>query len=83
MQEDKLDLIIKNQLKMIELQCILIKLNDNRGFMKVKEAALIFEVGRTLLYRAIQRKELKAYRPNGRDFLLDVDEVKAWIKSKT
>lgn len=53
-----------------------------KTFLKVKEAAAQYGIGRTLLYTAIQNKELKAYKPNGRDFLLKVEELEKWIMSK-
>jgi excisionase family DNA binding protein len=53
-----------------------------KSFIKVKEAAALYGIGRTLLYTAIQNKELKAYKPNGRDFLLKVVELEKWIESK-
>ena len=54
-----------------------------KTFMKIKEAAEFFSIGRDSFYNAIHRKELEAYKPNGRDFLLKVSEVEKWIESKT
>lgn len=53
-----------------------------KPFIKVREAAEIFGIGRNLLYEAIKKKELRAYRPNCRDFLLKASEIEAWIESK-
>lgn len=53
-----------------------------KPFLKIKEAAEYYGVGIKLLYGAIHRKELRAYRPNCRDFLLKASEVEAWIESK-
>jgi excisionase family DNA binding protein len=53
-----------------------------KPFLKVREAASIYSIGRALIYAAIQKKELKAYKPNGRDFLLKVEELEKWIESK-
>jgi excisionase family DNA binding protein len=53
-----------------------------KPFLKVKEAAALFNVGRGLLYEAIQNKELKAYKPNGRDFLIKAEELEKWIESR-
>jgi len=55
---------------------------STKRFMKVKEAASAYGLGVKLLYKAIRNKELKAYKPNGRDFLLKVDELEEWIESK-
>jgi excisionase family DNA binding protein len=51
-------------------------------FIKVREASKRFCIGINLLYKAIHEKELKAYKPNGRDFLLKTSEIEAWIESK-
>lgn len=51
--------------------------------MKVKEASKYFSIGRYSLYKAIHSGELRAYKPNGRDFLLKVSEIEEWIKTKT
>lgn len=53
-----------------------------KPFMKVKEAASVYNVGTTRLYAAIHSKELRAYKPNCRDFLLKASEIEAWIESK-
>ena len=53
-----------------------------KTFLKVKEAAVFYGIGRNLLYTAIKTKELKAYKPNCRDFLLKVTEIEAWIETK-
>lgn len=65
-----------------------IKLKPHKGgdnmktFMKIKEAAKFFSIGRDVLYRAIRKGELRAYKPNGRDYLVKVCEVEKWIESK-
>jgi excisionase family DNA binding protein len=53
-----------------------------KTFLKIKEAATFYGIGRTLLYMAIKNKELRAYKPNGRDFILKVEEIEKWIQSK-
>lgn len=47
--------------------------------LTLKQAADYFGIGRNTLYKAIHTEELKAYLPNGRDFLLKADEVAEWI----
>jgi excisionase family DNA binding protein len=53
-----------------------------KTFLKIKEVAELYGIGRTLLYEAIHKGELKAYKPNGRDFILKVEELEKWIESK-
>jgi excisionase family DNA binding protein len=53
-----------------------------KAFLKVKEAAKQYSVGRDTLYNAIKRGELKAYKPNCRDYLIKVTELETWIQSK-
>ena len=53
-----------------------------KTFMKIKEASEFFSIGRDVLYNAIHNGELRAYKPNGRDFLLKVSEIEEWIQSK-
>ncbi len=53
-----------------------------KTFMKIREAAKFFSIGKWTLYRAIHSGELRAYKPNGRDFLLKVSEIEEWIKTK-
>ena len=53
-----------------------------KTFMKIKEAEEYFSIGRFSLYNAIHLGELRAYKPNSRDFLLKVSEVEKWIESK-
>ncbi len=52
-----------------------------KPFLKVKEAASEYGVGKKLLYKAIQDKNLKAYKPNGRDLLIKAEELARWIES--
>lgn len=54
-----------------------------KHFIKVREAVKTYEIGKNVFYRAIHSKELKAYKPNGRDYLLKVSEIEQWIESKT
>ncbi len=49
--------------------------------LTMRQAADYFGVGRNTLYKAIHAEQLKAYLPNGRDFLLKADEVAAWIET--
>ncbi len=51
-------------------------------FFKVKEAAKQYKVGRNLLYNAIKNKEIVAYKPNCRDFLLKSTDIEKWIETK-
>lgn len=53
-----------------------------KTFMKIREAAKFFSIGKWTLYRAIRSGELRAYKPNGRDYLLKVSEVEKWIETK-
>ena len=53
-----------------------------KTFMKIREAAKFFSIGKWTLYKAIHSGELRAYKPNGRDFLLKVSETEEWIKTK-
>lgn len=53
-----------------------------KHFVKVKEAALIYGIGKDTFYKAIHSKELKSYKPNGRDYLLKTSEIEQWIESK-
>jgi excisionase family DNA binding protein len=53
-----------------------------KPFLKVREAAKAYNIGRNLIYSAIHNKELKSYRPNGRDYLIKVEELESWIQSK-
>lgn len=51
-----------------------------KSFIKVREAVQLFGIGKNNFYNAIHSGELKAYKPNGRDFLLKVSEVEKWIE---
>ena len=53
-----------------------------KNFVKIKEAVKLYGIGKEVFYRAIHGGELKAYIPNGRDFLLKVTEIEAWIETK-
>lgn len=53
-----------------------------KTFIKIKEAVELYGIGKNIFYNAIHSGELKAYRPNGRDFLLKVSEIERWIESK-
>jgi excisionase family DNA binding protein len=53
-----------------------------KNFLKIKEAVSHYGIGKENFYRAIHNGELQAYKPNGRDFLLKVTEIEAWIESK-
>lgn len=53
-----------------------------KPFLKIKEASSVYSIGMHTLYNAISRGELKAYRPNGRDFLIKVSELESWIVTK-
>ena len=53
-----------------------------KTFIKTKEVVELYGLGRALLYEAIRNKELKAYKPNGRDYLFKVEELEKWIESK-
>jgi excisionase family DNA binding protein len=53
-----------------------------KTFLKVKEATKLYSIGRDTLYNAIKKGELKAYKPNCRDYLIKVTELEAWIQSK-
>lgn len=53
-----------------------------KNFIKIKEAVTFYGIGKEVFYKAIHSGELKAYIPNGRDFLLKVIEIEKWIESK-
>lgn len=53
-----------------------------KTFLKVKEAVKFYGIGQNIFYDAIHNGELKAYKPNNRDFLLKVTEIESWIESK-
>ena len=53
-----------------------------KSFMKIKEACEFLSLGKDVFYKAIHNGELKAYKPNCRDFLLKVSEVEDWIMTK-
>ena len=53
-----------------------------KTFLKIKEAVQFYGIGKDVFYRAISKGELKAYKPNGRDYLLKVAEIEKWIESK-
>lgn len=56
-------------------------LRSIKSFMKVKQAAREYQIGRSLIYKAIENGELKCYKPNSRDFLISTDELVNWIKT--
>jgi excisionase family DNA binding protein len=51
-------------------------------FMKVRMAVEKYHIGKGVFYDAIRSGELKAYKPNKRDYLLKSTEIEAWIESK-
>lgn len=51
-----------------------------KTFLKVREAVELYGVGRDRIYSAIHNGELRAYKPNGRDYLLKTSEIEAWIE---
>ena len=51
-----------------------------KTFLKVREAVELYGVGRNCIYNAIHRGELRAYKPNGRDYLHKTSEIEAWIE---
>ncbi len=53
-----------------------------KSFIKIKEAVNYYGIGQNIFYQAIHSGELKAYKPNCRDFLLKVSEIEQWIESK-
>ncbi len=53
-----------------------------KNFIKIKEAVQQYRIGKDTFYKAIHSGELKAYLPNGRDYLLKVAEIETWIESK-
>jgi len=50
--------------------------------MKVGMAVERYHIGKCIFYDAIHSGELKAYKPNKRDYLLKSTEIEAWIESK-
>jgi len=53
-----------------------------KNFLTIKEAVHQYSIGKNTFYDAIHNGELKAYKPNKRDYLLKVTEIEAWIESK-
>jgi len=49
---------------------------------KSQEAVELYGIGRDTIYKAIRKRELKAYKPNCRDYLIKVYELEEWIQSK-
>lgn len=49
-------------------------------FFKVREAASYYGIGRNRIYDAIKNKEIKAYKPNCKTFLLKKTDIEAWIE---
>lgn len=56
--------------------------NTLKNFLKLKEASEYYGIGLSTLYNAIHSGELKAYKPNKRDFILKASEIEAWILTK-
>mgnify|MGYP003881354393 CR=1 FL=1 len=54
---------------------------STKTFLKVHEAAEYYGIGRNRLYGAIKNKELKAYKPNLKTYLLKRTEIEAWIET--
>lgn len=53
-----------------------------KSFIKIKDAVEFYGLGKDVFYNAIHGGELKAYKPNCRDFLLKVTEIEKWIETK-
>lgn len=53
-----------------------------KQFIKIKEAVKLYSIGQNNFYKAIHNGELKAYKPNCRDFLLKASEIEQWIETK-
>lgn len=53
-----------------------------KSFLKIKDAVKSFGIGKDVFYKAIHAGELRAYKPNGRDFLLKTIEIEQWIETK-
>ena len=53
-----------------------------KTFLKVREVIELYGIGKDTIYKAIHKRELKAYRPNCRDYLIKVSELEEWIQSK-
>ena len=51
-------------------------------FVKVGAAVEKYHIGKCVFYDAIHSGELRAYKPNRRDYLLKSTEIEAWIESK-
>ena len=58
------------------------RIEPSRNFLKIKEASEKYRIGKNQLYRAIESGALKAYRPNGRDFLIKVCDIESWMDTK-
>ena len=53
-----------------------------KNFLTIKEAVHQYSIGKNTFYDAIHKGELKAYKPNCRDFLLKATEIEEWIEGK-
>ena len=53
-----------------------------KNFIKIREAVGQYGIGKDNFYNAIHSGELRAYKPNRRDFLLKISEIEKWIESK-
>ena len=51
-----------------------------KSFFKVREAAEYYGIGKNRIYDAIKSKEIKAYKPNRKVFLLKTADIEAWIE---
>lgn len=52
-----------------------------KPFLKVKEAAEFYGIGRNRIYSAIKDKEIKAYKPNCKVLLIKKTDIEAWIET--
>jgi excisionase family DNA binding protein len=57
------------------------KIQSNKQFLKIKEASEVYNVGSNQLRRAIHSGELRACKPNCRDYILNVLDVAEWVKT--
>lgn len=54
-----------------------------KTFIKIKEAVTLYNTCQNTFYNAIHNGELKNHSTNKHKFLLSIDEIDHWIKSRS
>lgn len=84
-QKEKLEIVLKSSCRQIEKGNKMEQKEDkqNKGLPKMlttKEVMQVLKIGRTTLYRYMERGKLKAYR-FGRDPRFKEEDIKAFIEA--